>query len=113
MGMYKHVIAGVSALESNLTSAIQTLSAQVTAGASVNAQSAMPPVVKSPSVQYPRRNNYLFVRGFPRKMIGRDLVKELEDMCQAAAAAYAQQGNTVILAQPTRSGCLVSRQGMV
>ena len=89
-------------MEHKLTSAINALGVRLSAyGASVQAPPNVhangasvqaPPNVPSSSVQYPGGNNSLFVRGFPKKMIARDIVQQLEGMCDALSLAHTQQG---------------------
>ena len=104
----------MESMEHKLPSAIQNLSAQVSAnGASVNAQSAVPSVGKSPDVQYPSGDNYLFVRGFPRKMIGIYLVKEFGACVKPLQLPTPNRAKLSIWPNLPRSGWLVSRQEMV
>ena len=77
-------------------------------GASVQA----PPNVPTASVQYPGGNNSLFVRGFPKKMIARDIVSELEGMCKTLSDSHAQQGKPS-LAQPAEIRIWASRPEML
>ena len=62
-GNVKQRFADVTNGYADVPNVIQTSSAQVTAGASVDVQYAVPSVGKSPNVQYPSGNNSLFARG--------------------------------------------------